>query len=653
MGFLKLLALILQNARRNKKNLVFSSVGITVGVAVFAFFGALTFGVRENLLNRLYPVDLIEVEPASVSIGGTRSRIEKIPFDERHLPEIAATPGVGGVFPKLKSRFQATYRMGGRLFGGEGVTFEAFFDGLDSELLGAELEQEEKRATGSGDQLDALKKKYGRTRRCWEQADCASGETCTAGLCEATRYWKLFSDRGEFIPCSDDGPCETGAACVEGRCLRVCAEDSDCQSGRDCVAYRFPAVNAPGAPTWKGVCSVRCQAEKPGACAPGQACVPESCTSGADCIGGACEGGRCSLAGTCAHLPCRQLKTEADIVDNPDLRRGEIPGLCLDGRAKAAGDSCAPMVCPSGSYCSVSEYAHPKRFWIDRRGNGHCEEPIPVVLNPLVLEIFNLVLDSTLGKAELGTLKTLLGFEGEVLLGSSFYRDLMPGAQPQQKMLKIVGFSRKALEAGVTMPIDYVRRANARFKGKDSNLQFDSVILQLTRKEKLPDAITFLEHNNIQLSRRSAEADKLRTILVLAMALFLILAVIILGLAAINITHTFLMVIYERQREIGILRSLGATRNQLRLLFLGESVMVGLFGGVLGNALAIGAGLLVDQAAISHLQGFPLKPESFFIWHPALLAASVGAAMFFSILGAFFPANRAARMDPAKVLSLP
>ena len=624
MSFLKLLLLILQNVRRNRKSLFFSSVGITVGVAVFSFFAALTMGVRERVLDRIYPVDLIEVEPSSVSIAGARSAVERIPFDETNLGRFEALPGVSRVYPKLKSRFQATYRMGGQLFGQDGVTFEAWFDGLEEQVLQEELRQEETRANGGSD-ADSLRAKFGRQRRCADALDCSPEETCSpGGLCQPLEYWRLFADHGEYLPCKETSQCAQGYACLEGACRKL---------GNG---------GLPELPACAGGCPL------------GTACVPETCGGPADCLGSSCTDGRCALAGRCEFLPCTQTHNEAAVAGNPDLRRGVLSGRCADGRPLADAPSCEPARCPAGTYCSVIDYKVPGNFWYDKRGEGRCEQPIPVVLNPLVMELFNLVLDSTLQKAQLGTLKTLLGFEGEALYGHSFYRDVQRGVQPRQKLLKVVGFSRKALEAGVTMPMEYVRRANAAFAGgQGANAAFDSIILKIGRRERLPDTLESLDQNSIQLARRSAEAEKLRTILVTAMALFLIMSGLILGIAAVNIMHTFLMVIIERNREIGVLRSIGASRAQGRALFLGESVFVGVLGGVLGNLLAVASAWGVDRAAAAYLGRFPMKPDSFFLFEPRWLAAAVGAAVFFSLLGAFFPANRAAGMDPAKILSQP
>jgi ABC-type antimicrobial peptide transport system permease subunit len=130
------------------------------------------------------------------------------------------------------------------------------------------------------------------------------------------------------------------------------------------------------------------------------------------------------------------------------------------------------------------------------------------------------------------------------------------------------------------------------------------------------------------------------------------MASIILGIAAVNITHTFLMVIYERNREIGIQRALGATKMDIRLIFLGESMLIGLAGGLMGNGVAFGLSRIANYLANRYIGDFPFQPDTFFLFRPEWLLASTGFAIFFSLIGAFFPANRAAAMDPARTLTM-
>ena len=650
----KLTAVIWQNVRRNQKNFVFSAIGITVGVCVFSFFTALTIGIREEVLNRIYPVDLIEVEPAAVNIAGTKSNIERIPFNREGEAQLLEERGIGRIFPKLRSKFQATYRIGGQVFGPKGITFEAYFDGLDDGLLRDELEASDERRMRKSVK-DRLKERYGRKHRCYDSGDCSPGEECHEGFCREIEYWSLFRDHGEFIPCDDDSICADGFLCVQEVCRRSCGEEvGECFAGEECTHVPCGADRECGESICNdGRCGAAvCLAMCAKGCPSGQECIPAECDGDGDCVDGACLSGRCALGGSCTPSPCMQPANEKEILVNPVLQRGELPGLCEDGTPVPDKGSCAPARCPVGTYCSVHTYTRPGHLWTDKRGEGRCELPIPVVLNPIVLEIFNMVLGSTLDKAQLGTVDTMIGYGGSVTFGHSFYKAAVKDRTPVQKQMTVVGFSNKALEAGVTMPMAYVNRANARYKGKKASHEFDSMILQLSAAEYLPEVMEKMEQYNIQLSRRSSEAEKFRTILLVAIAIFFIMASIILGIAAVNITHTFLMVIYERKREIGIQRALGATKMDIRFVFLGESLLIGLAGGLMGNGIAYGLSRIADYLANAYIGDFPFQPDTFFHFSPKWVLASAGFAIFFSLVGAFFPANRAAGMDPARTLTM-
>jgi len=121
-------------------------------------------------------------------------------------------------------------------------------------------------------------------------------------------------------------------------------------------------------------------------------------------------------------------------------------------------------------------------------------------------------------------------------------------------------------------------------------------------------------------------------------------------MAAINITHTFLVIVSERRFEIGLMRALGATRSDIRRVVLGEAALIGLFGGLLGEALAYGASRLVNLAASEALTQVPFKPDDFFNHDPGVLGGALLFSILFCALGAYVPAKRASEVDPARVL---
>ena len=118
-------------------------------------------------------------------------------------------------------------------------------------------------------------------------------------------------------------------------------------------------------------------------------------------------------------------------------------------------------------------------------------------------------------------------------------------------------------------------------------------------------------------------------------------AVVCIGIVVggIVIMNIMLMTVNERVHEIGIRKSVGATRQDIRLQFLVEAVTLASLGGFLGVLLGWGAATLV--ATVSPL------PARVTLWSvAAALALGAGAGILFGV----YPASRAARLDPINAL---
>ncbi len=109
---------------------------------------------------------------------------------------------------------------------------------------------------------------------------------------------------------------------------------------------------------------------------------------------------------------------------------------------------------------------------------------------------------------------------------------------------------------------------------------------------------------------------------------------------AVGILTIMTIAVTERTAEIGLLRALGATHNQVLALFLGEAVVLAALGGLAGLLLGAGGGQLLHLA----LPALPVQTPWSYVAAAEAIAATIG------LLAGVLPARRAARMDPVVAL---
>ena len=118
-----------------------------------------------------------------------------------------------------------------------------------------------------------------------------------------------------------------------------------------------------------------------------------------------------------------------------------------------------------------------------------------------------------------------------------------------------------------------------------------------------------------------------------------VIAGISLLVGGIGVMNIMLVSVTERTREIGIRKALGATNNDIRIQFVVESVIVCLIGGVIGILLG----------AVLGYVGSSLLSEAC-LPRPSYIALAVGFSMAIGVFFGYYPANKAARLDPIEAL---
>jgi len=120
--------------------------------------------------------------------------------------------------------------------------------------------------------------------------------------------------------------------------------------------------------------------------------------------------------------------------------------------------------------------------------------------------------------------------------------------------------------------------------------------------------------------------------------------------ASIGIINTMIMSIYEQTKEIGIIKAIGASNLQVLLIFLIQSALIGLIGGLLGLGVTFALMKLVDPFIVDLLieQGFTVTNFFNFRFDYAIYIAL--GSILIGILAGIYPAYKASRLDPVKAL---
>lgn len=115
--------------------------------------------------------------------------------------------------------------------------------------------------------------------------------------------------------------------------------------------------------------------------------------------------------------------------------------------------------------------------------------------------------------------------------------------------------------------------------------------------------------------------------------------------AAIGIANTMMMSIYERTKEIGVIKVLGCSLKNIRQMFLLEAGFIGLIGGVIGNILSLMMSFVVNKVVGSMGAEMGMTDVISYI-PPWLVLISLAFAILVGMAAGYFPARRAMKLSP-------
>jgi putative ABC transport system permease protein len=225
--------------------------------------------------------------------------------------------------------------------------------------------------------------------------------------------------------------------------------------------------------------------------------------------------------------------------------------------------------------------------------------------------------------------------------------------ETQSYPLRVMGISQERTHYIQVSIVDRIAMKNWWFNS--TNLLerdgYDSVTIRSADVSHASALTAQLKKEGYQVQSLELFVQVANRIVTVITVMFTLIGSIALLVATIGIANTMVMAIYERTREIGILKAMGASRGEIRQMFMMEAGFIGFIGGVIGLLIGwlVGLGLDVVIPIYARHQDLPIHGDFFVV----TLRLSVGVIVFATFIGlvaGVLPAQRAAKLDPLEAL---
>ena len=260
------------------------------------------------------------------------------------------------------------------------------------------------------------------------------------------------------------------------------------------------------------------------------------------------------------------------------------------------------------------------------------------IVNGTASDLKNMANSIILGK---GVAERLLAEVGDVVQVTTSRGDRLP--------LKVVGFFQSGIQDYDKVQ-SYASLATVQKLLGQSNSYVTDIQIKLRDLQQAPALareyarLFEVDAEDIQTANSQFETGSfIRSLISYVVGITLL---IVAGFGIYNILN---MMIYEKMDTIAILKATGFSGSDVRKIFLGIALSIGLLGGLLGLVFGLGLSVLIDQvpfntAALPTIKTYPVS------YNPMFYSIGISFALLTTYLAGFFPARKASRVDPVIII---
>ena len=216
--------------------------------------------------------------------------------------------------------------------------------------------------------------------------------------------------------------------------------------------------------------------------------------------------------------------------------------------------------------------------------------------------------------------------------------------------------------SGVLMDLTVLKRLEKEYmkangiKEDKNNTSYDNVMVKVNDVKNVETVEAAIKEYGYETYSMSSEREKMQEQSRMTQLILGGLGAVSLFVAALSIANTMTMAIYERTREIGVMKVLGCKLGKIRIMFLLEAAMIGFLGGVMGIAVSYLMSFVLNTFGPMLMSGglgglglpmFGSKMSIIPVW---LALLGVAFSTLIGILSGIMPANRAVKISALEAI---
>lgn len=237
-------------------------------------------------------------------------------------------------------------------------------------------------------------------------------------------------------------------------------------------------------------------------------------------------------------------------------------------------------------------------------------------------------------------------------------------SDPFYVTLKVTGKLKQQgyqYDYSIFMPLKQVLDLNTRISGTRPNKDkegYSQVLVKVTDAKQSPVVEQAIKEMGFQVESARSQLEQINSFFLVIQTILGGIGAVSMLVAAFGIANTMMMAIYERTREIGLMKAIGASNQDVMSVFLSEAGGIGFIGGAGGVLLAVGLVILLNLLGSSLLSGMggaimgtgggeSTTLAAIPIWLPPF---AIVFATLIGIASGIYPALRAAALSPIAAL---